>query len=75
MTMSMKMLNDEDLDIVSGGSIVFNEDCTMCGLNCNNQVRVNDLNAVVQFIDQNKYTMTEAEMMRAMAIQGLISKP
>lgn len=72
--MAMKMLNDEDLNNVSGGSIVFNGDCTMCGLNCNDQARVNDLNAVVQFIDQNKYTMSEADMLRAMAAQGLITR-
>lgn len=69
----MKMLNDEELDNVSGGSIVFNGDCTMCGYNCNNQCMVNDLDSVVKYIDENKYTMTEKQMMREMIAQGWLT--
>ena len=72
--MAVKMLNDEDLNNVSGGSIVFNGDNSMCGLNCNNQARVNDYDAVIQFISANYLTMSEPDMMRAMAAQGLITR-
>ena len=72
--MAMKMLNDEDLDNVSGGSIVFTPDCTMCGFNCNNQFMVNDFDSVLKFIDENKYSMTEQEMLKAMYSQGWLSR-
>ena len=72
--MAMKMLNDEDLNKVSGGSIMFTPDCTMCGLNRDNQCIVNDFESVIKFIDENKYTMTEQDMMRAMCASGLITR-
>ena len=70
--MAMKMLNDEDLNKVAGGSIVFNEDHTMLGLNCNNQAKVLDYDGVVQFVSNNYLSMSEADMLRAMVAQGLI---
>lgn len=72
--MAMKMLNDEDLDNVSGGSIVFTTDGTRCGLNCNDQFMVNDFNSVISFIGENKYTMTEREMLKAMYDQGWLTR-
>jgi len=72
--MAMKMLNDEDLNNVAGGSIVFNEDHSMLGLNCNDQCVVNDYDGVVQFVSNNYLSMSEPDMMRAMAAQGLITR-
>lgn len=72
--MAMKMLNDEDLNSVSGGSIVFNGDNSMCGLNCNNQCVVNDYDSVMQFIRENYTTMREADMMRAMVANGWLTR-
>jgi len=72
--MAMKMLNDEDLNNVSGGSIVFTTDCTMCGFNCNNQFMVNDFDSVLSYISENKYTMDERDMLKALMEQGLLTR-
>ncbi len=34
--MAREMLNEKDVDMVVGGSIVFTPDHKTCGLNCNN---------------------------------------
>ena len=68
--MAMKMLNDEEMDKVSGGSIYFTPDLSMCGLNCDNQCQVLDFDNVIKYIDENKWTMTEKDMMKAMIAQG-----
>lgn len=72
--MSRIELNDETLGNVVGGNIVFTSDHTTCGLNCNNQCRVNDYEGCLDFISQNMFTMTEKDMMRAMLANGLITR-
>ena len=72
--MAREMINDMDVNQVVGGSIVFTPDHTKCGLNRNDQCTVNDYNAVIAFIAANYQTMTEPEMMRSMAAQGLITR-
>ena len=72
--MERKNIGDQIAEEVLGGSIVFNEDHTTCGLNCNNQCKVNDFDAVISFINANYKTMSEADMMRNMAAKGLITR-
>ena len=72
--MAREMINEMDVDKVVGGSIVFTPDHKNCGLNCNNQCRVNDYDACISFISANYKTMTEKDMMRSMAAQGLITR-
>ena len=72
--MAMKMLNDEDLNTVAGGSIVFTSDHSMCGLNCNDQCIVNDYDAMIAFISNNYLTMNEKDMMRQMCALGYMTR-
>lgn len=65
-------LDDSELDNVSGGSIVFNEDCTTCGRNCNDQYRVVDFNSVIAYINANMYNMTEKTMLANMVAMGYL---
>ena len=72
----MKRENIEEklVEEVVGGSIVFTPDHKTCGLNRNDQCKVNDYDAVIAFIKANYKTMTEADMMRSMVAQGLITR-
>ena len=72
--MAREMINDQDVEKVVGGSIVCNADCTMCGLNCNDQCKVNNLDAVVKFIRENKATMREGAMLKQMCALGYLTR-
>lgn len=72
--MMREMINNENLDKIVGGSIVVSEDRTTCGLNCTNQFRVNDLGALVSYVDEHKATMREKDMLKAMAELGYITR-
>ena len=72
--MKREQIEEQLTEEVVGGTIVFTPDHTMCGLNCNNQCIVNDFGAALQYIRDNKYTMKEAEMMRAMVALGYITR-
>lgn len=71
--MERKMINDTAAESVTGGSIVFNGDHTTCGFNCNDQYKVLDYNAVINFIVQNRYDMTEKKMIKKMVELGLLA--
>ena len=72
--MSRINVSDQMVEDVVGGSIVFSADKKTCGLNCTDQFAVNDLTAIIQYIDKNKATMTEREMLKAMMGLGLITR-
>ena len=72
--MEREHIADQDMEDVVGGSIVFTTDHTKCGLNCNNQCKVNDYSAAISFIAENYKTMTEKEMMKKMLALGYISR-
>ena len=72
--MAREVITDMDVDKVVGGSIVFTPDHTKCGLNRNDQCKVNDYDAVISFIAANYKTMNEKDMMRSLAAQGLITR-
>ena len=71
--MERKMINDEDLKDVVGGSIMISEDGKTCGRNCNNQYKVLNLDAIVKFVRENKTKMPEKKMMTEMLKKGYIA--
>lgn len=71
--MGRQMLNDNDIEKVVGGSIMFNDDCTTCGRNCTDQYKVLDLNAVIAYVNANKKNMSEKQMLNNMVAQGLLA--
>ena len=72
--MERKIIEDQIADEVVGGSIVFTSDHTKCGLNCNNQCKVNDYDACIKFIRENHLTMKEGEMLKKMVSLGYLTK-
>ncbi|QTE75009.1 hypothetical protein JS518_03740 [Clostridiales bacterium FE2010] len=72
--MERKIIDDQITEKVVGGSIIFSEDHTTCGLNRYDQCKVNDYDACIQFISENYTTMKEAEMMRQMCNLGYITR-
>ena len=72
--MERDIITDRIAEEVVGGSIVFTTDHTMCGLNCNNQCRVNDYSAAIGFIAANYKTMSEEDMMKRMMALGYITR-
>ena len=71
--MARDVINENDLDKVVGGSIVFNGDHTTCGRNCNNQYKVLNYDAVLQYIKENCTKMPEKKMLANMLAAGLIA--
>ena len=72
--MAREMINDMDIEMVTGGSIIFTRDHTQCGLNCNNQFKVNNFDAVLNYIRENKNEMTERDMLKNMMMAGLLTR-
>ncbi|MBR4333744.1 MAG: hypothetical protein IKP72_13770 [Clostridia bacterium] len=72
--MEREIIGDQIAEEVNGGSIIFNPEHTTCGLNCNNQCKVNDFNAALQYIKDNKNTLTEREMLKNMVSLGYITR-
>ena len=70
--MARDMIDDQELEQVVGGSIIFSKDHTTCGLNRNDQCKVLNFSAAIQFIADNKNTMSEKDMMRKMVSLGYI---
>ena len=73
--MEREKINDLDLDKVVGGSIVFNEDCTMCGRNRNDQYKVLDFNAALAYAQANVGKKPEKQIINDMLAAGLIANP
>ena len=67
------MIDDMDLEKVTGGSIVFNGDHTTCGRNRNDQYKVLDYTAVIKYIAENRHSMSEKTMLNNMLAAGLLS--
>ena len=73
-TVEREKLNDQVVEEVVGGSIVFNGDHTTCGHNCNNQYKVLDYDAVLQYIKDNCTKMPEKKMLANMLAAGLLKE-
>jgi len=72
--MERKNIDDQMAGEVIGGSIVFTTDHTQCGLNCNNQCKVNDFDGALQYIKDHYDTMSERDIMRNLVAQGYITR-
>ena len=71
--MERTMLNENDLEGIFGGSIIFSEDGTTCGRNCNNQYKVLNFDAILKYYRENKGKMPEKQMMSNMVAMGYIA--
>lgn len=71
--MAREMIEGNDLEKVVGGTISFNEDCSTCGYFCNDQYKVNNFSAVLDYINNNKGKMSERKMLSNMVAAGLLS--
>ena len=72
--MAREIVNDQDLSKVTGGSIMFNEDCSQCGRNCNDEYYVLDFDGVVDYYNNNKNKMSERTMLNHMVELGYLSE-
>ena len=48
--MERKMINDETLELVTGGSIIFNGDCSTCGRKSNDEYKVLNFDAILTML-------------------------
>ena len=72
--MAREIINDVDAANVAGGSIVFNEDLSMCGRDCNDQYKVLDYNSVIDYISKHRKKMSERKMLSNMVDQGYLKE-
>ena len=71
--MSRIELNDEALKDVNGG-MIFNGDHTTCGRMSNKEYAVHNYTAVLQYIKDNRFDMSEKTMIANMIKLGYLSK-
>ena len=71
--MERELINEEVMEEVVGGSIVFNADHTTCGRNRNDQYAVLNYDAVLQYIAANYKRMREKDMINNMINSGLLA--
>ena len=72
--MAREKINEADLGKITGGSIIFNEDMTTCGRNCNDQYRVVDLDEVLDYLQANNTSMSERSMLNHLVEVGLLEE-
>lgn len=71
--MGRERIDDQNVEKVVGGSIVFTTDHTSCGYNRNDQYRVNDYAKAMEYILAHYKTMKEWEMLKKIAALGYIT--
>ena len=71
--MERKPINDQELELVTGGSIIFNDDLSTCGRKNNAEYKVLDFNAILQYVQANNNKMPEKQMMTNMLQLGYIT--
>ena len=71
--MKREIVNDNELENVVGGTIIFNPEHTTCGYFCNDQYKVLDYDAAVDFILKNRGKMSERSMLSKMVTNGYIA--
>ena len=72
--MARELINDADVEKVSGGSIVFSTDHKTCGYNCSDQCKVNDYDGAMKYIRDHYDTMSEKDILRNLVAKGLITR-
>ena len=71
--MERKIINDKELELVTGGSIIFNDDLTTCGRKNNAEYKVLNFSAILEFVQANSDKMPEKQMMTKMLELGYIA--
>ena len=71
--MERKKIEDRIAGEVVGGSIIFNTDHTTCGLNCDNQCKVNDYDKALAYVLDHYNSMSERNIMKNMLALGYIT--
>ena len=71
--MEREMINDNEVEKVVGGSIVFNRDHSTCGYNTNDQYKVLNYSAVIQYVLAHYKTMDERDMLKNCVAAGYLS--
>ncbi len=71
--MGREVINDLDLDNVTGGSIIFNGDHTTCGRKNNAEYKVLNYSAADKFIKDNCTKMSEKDMIKKMVAAGYLA--
>ena len=72
--MERKMINDQELELVTGGSIIFNDDLTTCGRKNNWEYKVLNFSAILSYVQANRDKMPEKQMMINMLQLGYITE-
>lgn len=70
--MDRKQVNETDLEQVVGGTIIFAPDHKTCGYFCNDQYKVKDYDAAIDYILKNKGKMSERSMLSKMVTAGIL---
>ena len=70
--MKRRIIEEKELEKVTGGTIIFSEDCSTCGYFCSDQYSVNDFDAAVDYILANKGKMSENSMLKNMVELGIL---
>lgn len=71
--MERKPINEMDLEKVVGGTIMFSEDCSTCGYFCDNQYKVLNFDAALQYILDNKGKMSERNLLKKCVEAGYLA--
>lgn len=70
--MEREKINDQELNSVVGGTIIFSPDHTTCGKNSSDQYKVLNFDAAIQYISEHRLEMTEKTMLRNMEAAGYL---
>lgn len=69
-----KEINESDLKKVTGGSIVFNGDCTTCGYDRNDEYRVVDFDNALSYMLDHVQNMDERDILQHCLDMGYIER-
>lgn len=72
--MQREEINENSLNQVVGGSIVFNADCSTCGYNRNDQYRILNKDEALSYMRANIRTMDERDILRNLLDRGLLEE-
>ncbi len=71
--MERNEINEQDLDKVVGGSIIFTADYSTCGRKNNHEYKVLNYDAVDKYIKEHCTTMREKDMINNMIAAGYLA--
>ena len=71
--MGRERIDDQNVEQVVGGSIVFTTDHTSCGYNRNDEYRVDDYDKAMEYLGAHWKTMGERDMLKNLVDLGYIT--